>query len=341
MDELRAYEILGLNEGCSREDIKTAYAKFSKEYHPEEYPDEFQQIHEAYSVLTRRVRRGGGNNLVKEDDIYTEYSEKIKPEKIISKEKEPEEEESEETKEQYDFEKTLRKGERQEWERTHEIVLRALAEVQILLTPQYCHKMKLFREFFAKEEYKAAIRTAEFMGVFADLLAGSELKKEVYSYFVNVYRLRGANQQELIPEAQKLYKVLERKVGRLQKRNNDKFVYIGILTTVVIVIRSAKIPISQFQAIGVFLYLAALALLGGLMFRKLYENHSSIFSQMMVAILMLVIQIAGVFTPFYGMIFGSVEMGDVFGVFVMFLMLLWCCVLAVLAIVKKILRKVK
>ncbi len=46
MDELRAYEILGLNEGCSREDIKTAYAKFSKEYHPEEYPDEFQQIHE-------------------------------------------------------------------------------------------------------------------------------------------------------------------------------------------------------------------------------------------------------------------------------------------------------
>lgn len=341
MDELRAYEILGLNEGCSREDIKAAYAKLSKEYHPEEHPDEFQQVHEAYSVLTRRGRRGGGNNPVKEDVIYTEYSEKIKSEKKIPKEKEPGDERPEEIKEQYDFEKTLREGERQEWERIHEIVLRALAEMQILLTPQYCHKIKLFRAFFAREEYKEAIWTAEFMGNFADLLAGSELKKAIYSYFVKVYRLRGANLRELIPEAQKLYKVLERKVGGLEKRKNDKYVYAGILAIFAVAVRSVEIPVGHFQAIGVILYLVVLASLGWLMFRKFYENHSSIFSQMMVALFMFVIQIAGIVTPFYGMIFGTTDIGDVFGVIVMLFILLWCCVLAVAAIVKKILRKTK
>lgn len=55
MDELRAYQILGLEPGCSMEELRTAYANLSKQYHPEE----FQQIHEAYALLKGRVRRGG------------------------------------------------------------------------------------------------------------------------------------------------------------------------------------------------------------------------------------------------------------------------------------------
>lgn len=341
MDQLRAYEILGIEEGSSREEIKAAYARLSKKYHPEEHPDEFQQIHEAYSILTRRIQRGGGNRPVRKNIVHTEYSESGMPEKIAPEQKELEKEESEEREEQYDFEKALRKGERKERERIHEIVLRALAEMQILLMPQYCHKMKLFRAFFAKEEYKEAFFTAEFLGGFADLLADSELKKAIYFYFVDIYRLRGANLQELMPEAQKLYDVLNRKVGGLHKKNNEKFLYGGIPAAVVVGIRSAKVPVRQFQVVGALLYLAALILLGWLIFKKLYENYSAIFSQLMVAFLMFIVQIVGMFTPLYGTIFGSVETGDVFGVFVMFLMLLWCGVLAVTAIVKKILRKLR
>lgn len=42
MDELRAYKVLGLEPGASREEIKEAYARLSKEFHPEECPEEFQ-----------------------------------------------------------------------------------------------------------------------------------------------------------------------------------------------------------------------------------------------------------------------------------------------------------
>lgn len=59
MTRSKAYEVLGIESNASTEEIKTAYAKLSKKYHPEENPEEFQQIYEAYSLLVRgnRTRR--------------------------------------------------------------------------------------------------------------------------------------------------------------------------------------------------------------------------------------------------------------------------------------------
>ena len=52
-----AYKVLELENNASIEEVKAAYARLSKEYHPEENPKEFQQIHEAYVILTRGGRR--------------------------------------------------------------------------------------------------------------------------------------------------------------------------------------------------------------------------------------------------------------------------------------------
>lgn len=69
MDELKAYKILGLVPGASKEEIKEAYARLSKEFHPEEYPEEFQQIHEAYRLLSRGSRGGKRNeNVITTDE---------------------------------------------------------------------------------------------------------------------------------------------------------------------------------------------------------------------------------------------------------------------------------
>ena len=57
MDELTAYQILKLEPGSSTDEIKEAYSQLSKQFHPEEYPEEFQRIHDAYRTLTRRNRR--------------------------------------------------------------------------------------------------------------------------------------------------------------------------------------------------------------------------------------------------------------------------------------------
>ena len=56
MTKNKAYEVLGISSDASTEEIKAAYAELSKKYHPEENPEEFQQIHEAYRILIRGNR---------------------------------------------------------------------------------------------------------------------------------------------------------------------------------------------------------------------------------------------------------------------------------------------
>lgn len=52
------YEVLGLSKGCADEDIKKAYRKLAKEYHPDLNPDnkeaeeKFKEINEAYEILS-------------------------------------------------------------------------------------------------------------------------------------------------------------------------------------------------------------------------------------------------------------------------------------------------
>ena len=48
------YEILGINENSSQDEIKKAYRKLSKKYHPDVNPqgeEKFKEISEAYEHL--------------------------------------------------------------------------------------------------------------------------------------------------------------------------------------------------------------------------------------------------------------------------------------------------
>lgn len=40
MDKAQAYAVLRIEPGCTQEEIKEAYAALSRQYHPEEYPEE-------------------------------------------------------------------------------------------------------------------------------------------------------------------------------------------------------------------------------------------------------------------------------------------------------------
>ena len=60
------YSILGLNEGATADEVKKAYRKMSKKYHPDLNPnnkeaeEKFKQISEAYGILT-----GKQNQIIK------------------------------------------------------------------------------------------------------------------------------------------------------------------------------------------------------------------------------------------------------------------------------------
>jgi molecular chaperone DnaJ len=62
------YEVLGIKEGASQEEIKAAYREQVKKYHPDKYEDnplqdlaeeKLQEINEAYESLTKNGGRGG------------------------------------------------------------------------------------------------------------------------------------------------------------------------------------------------------------------------------------------------------------------------------------------
>ena len=60
-DKRDYYEVLGINRNASADEIKSAFRKLSKKYHPDLNPDDptaeekFKEINEAYQILSDPV----------------------------------------------------------------------------------------------------------------------------------------------------------------------------------------------------------------------------------------------------------------------------------------------
>jgi curved DNA-binding protein CbpA len=65
------YEVLGIKQGASQEEIKRAYRELVKQYHPDQYGDnplrdlaeeKLREINEAYDTLTKNAQNSSSNN---------------------------------------------------------------------------------------------------------------------------------------------------------------------------------------------------------------------------------------------------------------------------------------
>lgn len=350
MDKAQAYAVLRIEPGCTQEEIKEAYAALSRQYHPEEYPEEFQQIHDAYRMLRRREQRHHTIHPVtvagtKETDLQLgDVTEEADPETSSGVPAEQETEEQTENPEQseaapqYDFDEVIEEEQREEEQKQIYFIQKALIEMEMLLKPQYCNKVKLFQEYFRKAEYQEILKQPVYMGMFAELLENSRLKPVIYDHIIDYYRFRGLNPEDMYEGAAKLYRVLDEKRGMKKKKT-------GTLQTVILVgavagVRAGTRSVSSDSGAGkLFGFLAVLVIVIALMFllyRQLYKNHSGLFSQAITAVLLTVSQFIVLMGDFYAPLMGT-DAGTGLAVILFLLGGVWIIGVGIAAVVKKLL----
>lgn len=57
---MNCFTVLGIEPTTEKKTIKRAYAAKSREFHPEEHPEEFQRIHDAYEEALAWAERNAG-----------------------------------------------------------------------------------------------------------------------------------------------------------------------------------------------------------------------------------------------------------------------------------------
>ena len=237
---------------------------------------------------------------------------------------------------QYDFDEVIEETERKDAQRLILLIQKALVEMEMLLKPPYCHKLKLFQQFFRKPEYRTALKQPVFMARFADMLLDSHLKPMIYDYIIEFYRFRGLDPADMYEEAAKLYYVLDDKRGMKKKKVGF---WQGVLPVAVIAgiragTRSAKPGTGAGNLFG-FLFVAVIVIaLIVILYRQLYKNHSSLFAQAMVALLLTVSQFVILMGDFYAPLMGS-DGGTVLAVFLFLMGIIWLIGVGIAAIIKK------
>lgn len=307
MNVKEAYEILGLSPDCSRQEIREAYAVLSKQFHPEEHPEKFQKIHEAYVTLTRRRggrEEGANSTAASSHGSYAAAAKRGKQslsseieqsgrqkgasassanrewdfEEVLQKtEREAPEDEKGQASQEYDFERVLHENARAETQKLHEKTLAALEELKSIVVSEKRHRLKAFRAYFALPDCREVFKAPEFIKGLNDLLMQYPLKPVIYDEIIDFYRLRGMEPGQLFPEAAELYDILDQKRGMGAKKKENAFLGIpaglaaGLWAGCKTLIRD--VPILQILMLAVFA-----VVLAALVYKKMYENYSRTIS---------------------------------------------------------------
>ena len=210
---MNIYQVLGISPTKDKKVIRKAYAGLIRKYHPEEHPEKWKEIHDAYMVAMQRADE--------DRPLHEEPKPQCEEPKPQQEEQKPEREEQkpqrEEQKPQHEEQKSQEKAagvhrksesrrvkpkwpepeedlfgnleeltetakkERQE-ERQSQLKA-AIEQLHALCKPKKLQFLQ-WKEFFRKEEYQWAVRQGEFLYELANCLKGHVMGRRLYHFLL-------------------------------------------------------------------------------------------------------------------------------------------------------------
>lgn len=200
------YQVLGISPTKDKKVIRKAYAGLIRKYHPEEHPEKWKEIHDAYMVAMQRADQ----EEVPAVSISKPKNEEQRPQREEQKpqheeqtpqqqEQNPQEKNAEvrrksenrkgETKQPEEdlfgnLEKLTETAKKEQQEERQRQLKTAIEQLNTLCEPKKLQFLQ-WQEFFGKEEYQWAVRQGEFLYELANRLRGHVMGRRLYRFLLD------------------------------------------------------------------------------------------------------------------------------------------------------------
>ena len=200
------YQVLGISPTKDKKVIRKAYAGLIRKYHPEEHPEKWKEIHDAYTIAMQRADQ----EEVPAVSISKPKNEEQRPQREEQKpqheeqtpqqqEQNPQEKNAEvrrksenrkgETKQPEEdlfgnLEKLTETAKKEQQEERQRQLKTAIEQLNTLCEPKKLQFLQ-WQEFFGKEEYQWAVRQGEFLYELANRLRGHVMGRRLYRFLLD------------------------------------------------------------------------------------------------------------------------------------------------------------
>ena len=200
------YQVLGISPTRDKKIIRKAYAGLIRKYHPEEHPEKWKEIHDAYTMAMQRADQ----EEVPAVSISKPKNEEQRPQREEQKpqheeqkpqqqEQNPQEKNAEvrrksenrkgETKQPEEdlfgnLEKLTETAKKEQQEERQRQLKAVIEQLNTLCEPKKLQFLQ-WQEFFGKEEYQWAVRQGEFLYELANRLRGHVMGRRLYRFLLD------------------------------------------------------------------------------------------------------------------------------------------------------------
>lgn len=200
------YQVLGISPTRDKKIIRKAYAGLIRKYHPEEHPEKWKEIHDAYTIAMQRAdqeevpavsiskpkneeQRPQREEQKPQHEEQTPQQQEQNPQEKNAEVRRKSENRKDETKQPEEdlfgnLEKLTETAKKEQQEERQRQLKTAIEQLNTLCEPKKLQFLQ-WQEFFGKEEYQWAVRQGEFLYELANRLRGHVMGRRLYRFLLD------------------------------------------------------------------------------------------------------------------------------------------------------------